>query len=307
MVDNYSNSSPAALTAIREVSGGDLTAYQADIRDQQEMDQIFAHKTIDAVIHFAAKKSVRESVDVPLDYYSSNLGCTMSILQTMLKYGVNRLVFSSSCSIYGGRYSRPISEDDETGPTNPYARSKLMCEQILSDACRRHPQLSVIALRYFNPIGAHRSGGLGEDPAGIPSNVLPYMMQVAIGRLERLDVYGSDYDTIDGTGVRDYIHVMDVAEAHCTALDHLAGETGIRAFNLGTGSGVSVLQLLATVEEVSGRAIPCRIVSRQPGDVGTLIADPTRIEKVWGWRTSRDLQAMCRDAWQFQRLHPDGY
>ena len=225
----------------------------------------------------------------------------------MLKHDVQQLVFSSSCSIYGGRYSRPIAEDDETGPTNPYARSKLMCEQILRDTCHRHTGLSVIALRYFNPIGAHPGGGLGEDPRGVPSNVLPYMMQVAVGRLERLEVYGVDYDTIDGSGVRDYIHVMDVAEAHCIALDHLDDETGMRAFNLGTGGGVSVLQLLATFEEISGMTIPYQITSRQPGDVGTLIADPSLVEKAWGWRTSRDLQAMCRDAWHFQRLHPNGY
>ena len=307
VADDHSNSSPAALAAIRDVSGGDLIAHQADLRDQQAMEQIFTENQINAVIHFAARKSVRESVQIPLDYYDSNVGCTISLLHLMLKHDVQQLVFSSSCSIYGGRYSRPIAEDDETGPTNPYARSKLMCEQILRDTCHRHTGLSVIALRYFNPIGAHPSGGLGEDPRGVPSNILPYMMQVAVGRLERLEVYGVDYDTIDGSGVRDYIHVMDVAEAHCIALDHLADETGMRAFNLGTGCGVSVLQLLATFEEISGMTIPYQITSRQPGDVDTLIADPSLVEKAWGWRTSRDLQAMCRDAWHFQRLHPNGY
>jgi UDP-glucose 4-epimerase len=307
VADDHSNSSPPALTAIRDVSGREVVAYTMDLRDQNSMDELFNCHQIDAVIHFAAKKSVRESVQIPLDYYSINVGCTISLIQMMLKHGVRRLVFSSSCSIYGGGYSAPISEDEEKEPTNPYAYSKLMCEQILSDACRRHPDLSVIALRYFNPIGAHPSGGLGEDPRGIPSNVLPYIMQVAVGRLERLEVYGDDYDTVDGTGVRDYIHVMDVAEAHCLALDHLDDETGMRALNIGTGSGVSVLQLLATFGEVNGITIPYRMVGRQPGDVGTLIADPSRIEKVWGWRTSRDLQAMCRDAWRFQRLHPHGY
>jgi UDP-glucose 4-epimerase len=307
VADDHSNSSPAALAAIRDVSGGELITHAIDLRDQESMDKLFTSHQIDAVIHFAAKKSVRESVQIPLDYYSINVGCTISLIQTMLKHDVRHLVFSSSCSIYGGRYSAPISEDDEKRPTNPYAHSKLMCEQILSDTCRRHPDFSVIALRYFNPIGAHPSGYLGEDPRGVPSNILPYMMQVAVGRLERLEVYGNDYDTIDGTGVRDYIHVMDVAEAHCLALDHMDDEAGMSAFNIGTGGGISVLQLLATFGEVNGITIPYRMVGRQPGDVGTLIADPSRIEKVWGWTTSRDMQAMCRDAWQFQRLHPHGY
>jgi UDP-glucose 4-epimerase len=307
VVDDYSNSSPAALAAVRRISDGDLTVYELDLRNQDALDQVFSEHEVEAVIHFAAKKSVRESVQIPLDYYSINVGCTLNLVQAMVRHEVWQLVFSSSCSIYGGQYSEPISEDNETGPTNPYARSKLMCEQILDDACRRHPELSVVSLRYFNPIGAHPSGSLGEDPRGVPSNVVPYMMQVAVGRLERLDVYGNDYDTPDGSGVRDYIHVMDVAEAHCTALEHLGDETGMRAFNLGTGTGISVLEMLSVIQEISGQTIPYRIVGRQPGDVGTLIADPSRVEKAWGWRTSRDLEAMCRDAWRFQSQHPSGY
>jgi UDP-glucose 4-epimerase len=306
-VDDYSNSSSAALMAVRNLSGADLVAYEMDLRDQRGLEQIFMDHPIGAVIHFAAKKSVRESVEIPLDYYSSNVDCTISLVKAMLRYNVHHLVFSSSCSIYGDRYSIPISEDDEAVPTNPYARSKLMCEQILDDTCRRYPELSVIALRYFNPISAHPSGSLGEDPKGTPNNLLPYMMQVAVGRLDRLEVYGNDYDTPDGTGVRDYIHVMDVAEAHCTAIDHLNDDKGKRAFNLGSGIGVSVLQLLTTFQEVSGITIPYQIVDRKPGDVGTLIANPSRVEKLWGWTTSRDLQAMCRDAWRFQSLHPNGY
>lgn len=307
VVDDHSNSSPAALAAIRDVAGRDLVAYQIDLRDQRALDEVFVAHHVDAVIHFAARKSVRQSVDIPLDYYENNVGCTISLMTAMLEHHIHQLVFSSSCSIYGNRYVTPISEDDETGPTNPYARSKLMCEQILDDACQRHPDLAVIALRYFNPIGAHPSGSLGEDPKGVPSNVLPYMMQVALGKLERLEVYGDDYDTLDGSGVRDYIHVMDVAVAHCNAIDHLGDKKGKRAFNLGTGNGVSVLQLLTTFEEISGTKIPYRIVGKKPGDVGTLVADPSRVEKIWGWRTSRDLQAMCRDAWRFQSLHPNGY
>jgi len=308
VVDNYSNSSPAALIAVRDLSGADLIEHELDLRDEQALDRVFTSYRIDAVIHFAAKKYVRESIHIPLDYYDINLGCTIGLVSAMLRHGVTKLVFSSSCSIYGGGHNAPISEDDETRPTNPYARSKLMCEQILEDTCRRYSSLSVIALRYFNPIGAHLSGALGEDPRGAPSsNVLPYMMQVAVGRREHLEVYGDDYDTPDGSGVRDYIHVLDVAEAHCAALEHLGDEPGKRAFNLGTGVGVSVFQLLATFQEISGKKVPYRVTSRQPGDVGTLIADPSLVEKEWGWRPSRDLNAMCRDAWRFQSLHPNGY
>jgi UDP-glucose 4-epimerase len=307
VIDNYSNSSPAALDAVRKIAGRELVAYEADMRDARALDEVFAAHRIDSVIHFAAYKSVRESVEIPLDYYGNNIGSTVGLLEAMVRHDVRKLVFSGSCSIYGGRYSSPIGEDDATGPTNPYASTKLMCEQILADACRRWPELSAVSLRYFNPIGAHSSGDLGEDPKGIPSNVLPYMLQVAVGRRERLQVYGGDWDTPDGSGVRDYIHVMDLAEAHCLAMEHLEEETGLRAFNLGTGTGMSVLQLIAAVEETSGVAIPYEIVARKPGDVATLIADPSRIEKTWGWRTSRDLSQMCKDAWQFQSRYPHGY
>jgi UDP-glucose 4-epimerase len=270
------------------------------------MNRAFGENQIDAVIHFAAKKHVRESMRMPLNYYGINVGGTVSLVETMLKHDVRRLVFSSSGSIYGNQFKAPISEEDQPGPTNPYARSKLMCEQILSDACRVNPELSVAALRYFNPIGAHPSGTIGEHPTDILSNVLPVMMQVALGQLDCLEVYGDDYHTPDGSCVRDYIHVVDVAEAHCVALDHL-DKPGMQVFNLGTGKGVSVLQLLATFEEVTGKKVRYRIVGRQPGDVDMLIADPTRIEKIWGWQTSRDLPVMCRDAWHFQSLHPGGY
>jgi UDP-glucose 4-epimerase len=228
-------------------------------------------------------------------------------MAAMQRHGVRKLVFSGSCSIYGAQYSEPIAEDYATSPTNPYASTKLMCEQIIQDSCKRWPELCVISLRYFNPIGAHPSGALGEDPKGIPSNILPYMMQVAVGRLAKLQVYGDDYDTPDGSGVRDYIHVMDVAEAHCVAMEHLGDETGLRAFNLGTGVGFSVLELVTTFQQVNDVAIPYEIIGRQPGDVDSLIADPTKAEKAWGWRTTRDLRAMCADAWRFQSRHPNGY
>ena len=307
VADNHSNSSPAALAAVRRVSGKDLVAYEADLQDDRALDEVFAAHDIEAVIHFAAMKSVRESTKIPLEYYGNNLGSTVGLAAAMMRHGVRKLVFSGSCSIYGGQYADPIAEDYAPGPTNPYASSKLMCEQILADTCKRWPDLSVVSLRYFNPIGAHPSGALGEDPKGVPSNVLPYIMQVAVGRLEKLQVFGGDWETPDGSAVRDYIHVVDVAEAHCVAMEHLDDEPGMRAFNLGAGTGVSVLELLAAVQQVSGMTIPYEVIGRQPGDVATLIADPARIEKTWGWRTSRDLRAMCADAWRFQRQHPNGY
>jgi UDP-glucose 4-epimerase len=305
VVDDYSNSSPAALDAVRRIAGRGVVAYEMDLRSRGPLGRIFREHPIEAVIHFAAKKAVGESCQIPLDYYDVNVAGTINLLRTMLAHDVPRLVFSSSCSIYGGAHNAPIAEGDQTGPTNPYARSKLMCEQILADACARYRNLSVISLRYFNPIGAHHSRTLGETPKGMPNNVVPYMMQVALGRLRRLQVFGTDYDTPDGTGVRDYIHVMDVAEAHGLALDHLDDRTGMRAFNLGTGSGISVLQLLAAFQDVNRITVPYEIAGRRPGDVATLIADASRIEKEWGWRTTRDLQAMLRDAWLSQTLHPD--
>ncbi len=307
VADNYSNSSPEALAAVRRVSGRDLAVHEADLRDEHALGEIMSVHDIEAVIHFAARKSVRESTRIPLEYYGNNLGGTVALLAAMTRHGVRRLVFSGSCSIYGGQYADPIAEDYAPGPTNPYASTKLMCERILADACQRWPELSVVSLRYFNPVGAHPGGALGEDPKGIPGNILPYMMQVAVGRLEKLQVFGGDWETPDGSAVRDYIHVMDVAEAHCVAMEHLDDEPGMRALNLGAGLGVSVLELLAAVQEVSGTTIPYEVIGRQPGDVATLIADSSRIEKTWGWRASRDLRAMCADAWRFQSLHPKGY
>lgn len=307
VIDNYSNSSPGALAAVQKIAGAHVAVREADLRDEKALDEIFSSHEIDAVIHFAAKKSVRESVRMPLEYYGNNIGASISLLNAMIRHGVWKLVFSGSCSIYGGQYSDPITEDCSPGPTNPYAHTKLVSEQIFEDACRRWPELSVVSLRYFNPVGAHPGGEIGEAPKGVPSNIVPYMMQVAVGRLERLQVYGDDYDTPDGTCVRDYIHVMDVAEAHRVAMEHLDDETGMRAFNLGTGMGVSVLQLIAAVEQASDVTIPYEIIGRQPGDVAILIADPTRIEKEWGWRTSRDLGVICRDAWRFHKRYPNGY
>jgi UDP-glucose 4-epimerase len=259
------------------------------------------------VIHFGAKKAVGESLQIPVDYFDINVAGTTNLLRVMLEHDVKNLVHSSSCSVYGAGHKDAITEDDATLPTNPYARSKLMCEQILADACARYQDFSVIALRYFNPIGAHPSGRLGEDPRGVPNNLVPYMMQVVAGRLDRLKVFGADYDTPDGSAVRDYVHVVDLADAHRVALEHLSDHSGLRVFNIGTGVGVSVLQLVTTFQDTCGTTVPFDVVGRRPGDVASLIAAAARIEKEWGWRTTRGVAAMCRDAWRFQLLNPHGY
>ena len=307
VVDDFSNSSPGAVDAVMKLAGRPLTLHHADLRDRAALDAVFAAHDIDAVVHFAAKKAVGESARIPLEYFDINIGGTTALLRAMNDHGVHRLVFSSSCSIYGDTSKVPLDEDDPAGPTNPYARTKYICEQLLGDACVRYPEMSVIALRYFNPIGAHPSGMLGEDPTGVPNNVLPYMAQVAVGRLDELPVFGDDYPTPDGTCIRDYIHVVDVADGHRVALDHLDEQTGLRVFNLGTGRGASVLELIAEFGRAVGQPIPYRIEDRRAGDVPMLIADPGRVERAWGWRTTRDLTAMCEDAWRFQRLNPAGY
>lgn len=307
VVDDYSNSRRAALDRVREITGKSFAVHEVDLRDRAGLSAVFEAHPIDAVIHFAAKKAVGESTQIPLQYFDINVGGTTSLLLTMHTHGVSRLVFSSSCSIYGDTDVVPLGESAPAGPTNPYALSKWTCEQLLAEACRHLPDLSVIALRYFNPIGAHPSGLLGEDPLGVPNNVMPYLAQIAVGRLTELSVFGDDYPTPDGTCIRDYIHVVDVADAHRVALDHLNDETGFRVFNLGTGSGVSVLELVAAFGRACGSAIPYRIVGRRAGDVPRLIADPARVERAWGWRTRRDLADMCADAWRFQQRNPAGY
>jgi UDP-glucose 4-epimerase len=307
VVDDFSNSSPAALEAVQKLAGRPLIVHRADLRDRAALDAVFALHDVDAVIHFAAKKAVGESVQVPLDYFDVNVGGTTALLRIMYAHGVRRLVFSSSCSIYGDTATIPLDEDAPAAPTNPYALSKYVGEQLLDEACRRYADLSVIALRYFNPIGAHPSGSIGEDPTGVPNNVLPFMAQVAVGRLAELPVFGNDYPTPDGSGVRDYVHVVDVADGHRVAVEHLDDRTGLRVFNLGTGRGVSVLELIAEFGRATGRPIPYRIEARRPGDVPILIADPSRIAAAWGWRATRDLTAMCTDAWRFHHLHPTGY
>ncbi|WP_225833529.1 UDP-glucose 4-epimerase GalE [Streptomyces sp. NK08204] len=308
VVDNHVNSSPAALDRIAKTAGRPLAAaYQADVRDRQALGEVFAAHHVDAVIHFAAHKAVGESVALPVEYYDTNVGGTCALLSVMREHAVHRLVFSSSCSVYGDARTVPLTERSPVAPTNPYAHTKLLCEQILQDVCAHLTELKVLALRYFNPVGAHPGGLLGEDPRGVPGNLMPYVAQVAVGRRDRLSVFGDDYPTPDGTGVRDYIHVMDVAEGHRVALEHLDDDTGMRVFNLGTGTGTSVLQLVAAFQEASGRSVPYQVVDRRPGDVAALVADASAVAAAWGWTTTRDLTAMCRDAWRFQELNPHGY
>ncbi|ANP52906.1 UDP-glucose 4-epimerase [Streptomyces griseochromogenes] len=308
VVDNHVNSSPEALDRIAKIAGRPLAAaHRVDVRDRRAMSEVFASHPVDAVIHFAAHKAVGESVARPVEYYDTNVGGTCALLSVMHEYQVDRLVFSSSCSVYGDARTVPLTERSPVAPTNPYARTKLMCERILEDVCARLPRMKVLALRYFNPVGAHPSGLLGEDPRGVPGNLMPYVAQVAVGRRERLSVFGDDYPTPDGTGVRDYIHVVDVAEGHRVALEHLDDRAGMRVFNLGTGTGTSVLELVGAFAEVSGRPVPHRVVDRRPGDVAALVADASAVAEAWDWTTTRDLTAMCRDAWRFQELNPDGY
>jgi UDP-glucose 4-epimerase len=308
VVDDYSNSTAAVIPRIEKVAGRPLLAvYEVDILDRRTLAEVFRANPIDAVLHFAAKKAVGESVRIPFEYYDTNVGGLTALLRAMADHGVRRLVFSSSCSIYGNADALPIGEQAPRRPTNPYAASKWICEQVLTDAARHCPELAMIALRYFNPAGAHPSGLIGEVPRGAPNNVMPFLTQVAIGRQERLSVFGDDYPTPDGTAVRDYVHVMDVAQAHRIALERLAGMAGWRSLNLGTGVGTSVLELIRAFAAVSGRSIPYEILGRRDGDVAALVADPSEAARVWGWRTTRDIDAMCRDAWRFQELNPAGY
>ncbi len=306
VIDDHSNSSPVALERVAELTGARIPSYAIDVRDARALDAVFRAHAFDAVIHFAARKAVGESVEMPIEYYESNLGGLLSLLRTMRAHRVVRLVFSSSCSIYGDADEVPIREETPARPESPYARTKWMGEEILADVCRRESDWAVMALRYFNPVGAHESGRIGEDPRGVPNNLMPYITQLAVGRLQELAVFGDDYATPDGTGVRDYIHVMDIVEGHRVALDHLS-RPGFTRLNLGTGTGTSVLQLLAAFAEVSGLDLPYRIVPRRPGDVAELVAAPDRAAAELGWRSRRDVLDMCRDAWRFQQQNPHGY
>ncbi|SMF14146.1 UDP-glucose 4-epimerase GalE [Pseudogulbenkiania subflava] len=304
-IDNLCNSKREALKRVARISGKAPCFYQADIRDRAALTRVFREHDIDAVIHFAALKAVGESVALPLTYYHNNVAGTLCLLECMREAGVRRLVFSSSATVYGDPHTVPIREDFPLGPSNPYGHSKLMMEQVLRDVAASEPGWQITLLRYFNPVGAHESGLIGEDPNGIPNNLMPYISQVAVGKLEALSVFGNDYPTPDGTGVRDYIHVVDLAVAHSRAVE--SAHDGVLTLNLGTGRGYSVLELVAAFSRASGRDIPYRFAPRRAGDIACCYADPAQAEARLGWRASRDLAAMCRDSWRWQQQNPAGY
>jgi len=278
-----------------------------DLRDAPALNAVFARHAFDAVIHFAGLKAVGESVEKPLLYYENNISGSLRLVETMAASGVQRLVFSSSATVYGDPASVPIREDFPLSCSNPYGRTKLFIEEILRDVQRSVPEWNIVLLRYFNPVGAHPSGRIGEDPAGIPNNLMPYVSQVAVGKLEQLSVFGNDYPTPDGTGVRDYIHVMDLARGHLAALNAMGDSSGVRTYNLGTGRGYSVLEMIDAFERASGRPVPYRIAPRRPGDVAACYADPSLAAAELGWRAELGIDAMCRDAWRWQSRNPRGY
>ncbi len=308
VLDNLCNSSAESLHRVERICGKAPIFVQGDIRDRALLDEIFANYRIEAVLHFAGLKAVGESVREPLSYYENNVAGSVSLCQSMAAAGVFRLVFSSSATVYGEPAQMPISEDFPTGiPTNPYGRSKLMVEDVLRDLAVADSRWSIALLRYFNPVGAHESGLIGEDPNGIPNNLLPYVAQVAIGKLKELSVFGNDYPTADGTGVRDYIHVVNLADGHLKALQRISSRPGLNVWNLGTGKGYSVLEMVQAFEQVSGRPVPYRIVARRSGDIAECWANPHKAERELGWKAERGLQMMMEDAWRWQSLNPQGY
>ena len=306
ILDDLSNSSTAAVDAIRSLTRPDLPFVEADAADRDAVGRAIVEHGVDEVIHFAAFKSVAESVEQPLAYYSNNVGSTIGVVEAMIEHGVSRLVFSSSCTVYGEPDEVPVTETSPTRTANPYGATKLVCEQLLADVAAASA-LDVIALRYFNPVGAHPSGDIGEDPTGVPTNLVPHLMHVAVGRLDRLNVFGGDYDTPDGSAIRDYIHVMDLAHGHVAALDAMAAHGGFTAVNLGTGEGHSVLEVVAAANDVIGTPISTQVVGRRSGDVERIWADPTLASELLGWRATRRLYEMLADHWRWQQQHPGGY
>lgn len=306
VVDNFVNSKPESLKRIKQITGRDFKFYETDLLDEAGVETIFADNTIEAVIHFAGLKAVGESVQKPLWYYHNNLTGTLILCKVMAKRNVKKLVFSSSATVYGNPASVPIREDFPLSTTNPYGSTKLMIENILRDLYVPDHDWSIALLRYFNPIGAHESGLIGEDPNGIPNNLMPYIAQVAAKKLEILSVFGDDYNTPDGTGVRDYIHVVDLARGHIKAVEKVLGSTGVDAYNLGTGHGYSVLDMVKAFSEVNGVAVPYKIAPRRPGDIAECYADPTKAKEVLGWQAEFGLEKMCRDAWNFMVKNPNG-
>ena len=306
ILDNLSNSKEEAVRRIEQITGKSVTFYKADMRDESAVQKIFAEQEIDAVVHFAGLKAVGESVQKPLEYYENNLNGTFVLLKVMREHGCKTIVFSSSATVYGMNNPVPYVEDMPTSATNPYGYTKVMIEQILHDLCNADPEFRVVALRYFNPIGAHKSGLIGEDPNGIPNNLLPYIGQVAVGKLEKISIFGDDYDTPDGTGVRDYIHVVDLAKGHVCAIAYAGQHTGFMPINLGTGNGVSVLQMVHAYEKACGHPLNYCIAPRRAGDIASSYANASRAKELLGWEAHETLETMCEDSWRFMQRNPNG-
>ena len=307
VVDNLCNSKEESIRRIEQITGKQVSFYKADLLDREALEHIFDCEPIDAVIHFAGLKAVGESVQKPLEYYHNNLTGTLVLCDVMRRHGVKRIVFSSSATVYGSPKTVPITADFPLSVTNPYGRTKLMIEEMLQDFAAADPEWNITLLRYFNPIGAHQSGLIGEDPKGIPNNLVPYVTQVAIGKLSEVHVFGDDYDTPDGTGVRDYIHVVDLAVGHVKAIEHAAKGHGVHIYNLGTGIGYSVLDIIRAFSKVVGKEIPYVIEKRRAGDIATCYADATRAREELGWTAQYDLNRMCEDSWRWQTMNPNGY
>lgn len=307
VLDNLCNSSPEALRRVEEITGKSVTFVEGDVRDRNTLQRLFSQYNFDSVIHFAGLKAVGESCQIPLSYYENNVSGTVVLCQEMARAGVFNIVFSSSATVYGDPASLPIREDFPLSATNPYGRSKLMVEEVLGDLYKSDNRWNIALLRYFNPAGAHSSGMIGEDPNDIPNNLMPYISQVAIGKREKLSVFGSDYPTVDGTGVRDYIHVVDLAKGHVCAIDKLRTGCGLKAWNLGVGNGTSVLQMVAAFEKAAGLTIPYELVDRRPGDIAECWADASLAEKELGWKTEKSLDEMMADTWRWQSSNPNGY
>jgi len=307
VVDNLSNSSEESLRRVQEITGQELEFYKVDLLNKAHLVEVFDKYQFDAVIHFAGLKAVGESVDIPLKYYHNNITGTVILCEVMAKYNVKNIVFSSSATVYGEPHTTPITEDFPTVATNPYGRTKLFIEEILKDLYVSDNYWNIVLLRYFNPVGAHHSGRIGEDPKGIPNNLMPFISQVAVGKLKELSVFGNDYPTNDRTGVRDYIHVVDLALGHVRALQKLIGKSGVHIYNLGTGRGYSVLEMISAFEKVSRQKIPYRIIDRRPGDIAECYADPSKAEQDLGWRTERGIDDMCIDTWRWQKQNPKGF
>ena len=308
IVDNFCHCKKSSIDRIKALTNKAFTYYECDIRDYDGMDEIFKKESIDSVIHFAGLKAVGESVYKPLEYFDNNINGTLVLLDVMRNNGCKKIVFSSSATVYGMNNISPLTEDMKVGGvTNPYGRTKLMIEEIMQDLYVSDKEWSICLLRYFNPIGAHKSGTMGEDPNGIPNNLMPYITQVAIGKLDHLGVYGDDYDTHDGTGVRDYIHVVDLALGHVKAVEKVASGTGLNIYNLGTGKGYSVLDVVKAFEKASGVKIKYEILDRRPGDIATCYSDPSKALKELGWKAERDIEEMCEDSWRWQSQNPNGY